>query len=549
MKKIFYLITLSLILFSCKKWLDVNDNPNVPNSTIPTADQRLPPLIAQFGDSYQSAGTRAAFLSQQLAVTYAVNNNWNLTRWYSNTSSANWPWQCWYVNAAVNVTPLIEAAQKVGAYHYIGAAKIIKAWGFGALSDFYGMMPYDEFDNASIITPKFDDGSEVQQKILALLDEAISDLSKTQDPGAPALSEGDILNHGNVDNWIRLAYSLKARFLNHLSKKSTYDPNAILDALSKGIQTDEQSSIMQYVNEMNPDGTLNTASDKEALQYTNTGTTARITQFYLNYLTGNYTGAPTGDNDMEDPRIDLLVPSSQNWNGEFVRTKGVDMTSDLPKSGPKNASYNATTNKFNSADSVYIKLRRDPYLPTPGKRIVSTGTWYTNRDSKGLLMTNAEMRFIEAEVKFRQNKLDEALVAYKAGIRSHMSIMGIDAAVIDNYLNSTSVVQDASKLTLSLIMIQKYIALSYSPELWVDLRRMDFCTDASGNYNEEVGIYKGFQRPSHVFIEAYPNATDWPRRFAVASYEINYNIDQVLKANADAAKPTYLNQPVWWDKP
>jgi len=115
MKKILYIAVLFTTLTSCEKWLDVNENPNTANARIPTPEQRLPPLLAQFADAYESAGTRAAFISQQLAVTYAVNNNWNLTRWYSNESSANWPWQAWYVNAAVNIDPLIEKAEELGA--------------------------------------------------------------------------------------------------------------------------------------------------------------------------------------------------------------------------------------------------------------------------------------------------------------------------------------------------------------------------------------------------------------------------------------------------
>src|SRR5690606_25696685 len=129
-----------------------------------------------------------------------------------------WSWQVRYVTGAVNIDPLIEAAEEDGAYHYIGAAKVIKAWGFGALADFYGMMPYDEFNDPTTITPKFDDGSYIQEQILQLLDEAVADFQKTQETGAEPLSDGDILNGGNVDNWIRLAYGLKARFLNHTSK-------------------------------------------------------------------------------------------------------------------------------------------------------------------------------------------------------------------------------------------------------------------------------------------------------------------------------------------
>jgi hypothetical protein len=545
MKKIFYILFTLLIFSSCKKWLDVNNSPNSANSAVPTAEQRLPPILYQFVNSYESLGTRVALLCQQLAVTNASNNNWNFTRWNSTASSVAFPWQAWYVNTAVNFTPLIEAAEKVGAYHYEGVAKIIKAWGFGAIADAYGMMPYDQFDDPSTFTPKFDDGSYVQKQILELLDEGIADLGKVQDANAPALSKGDVLNGGNTDTWIRLAHSLKARFMVHLSKKSDFNPQAILDELALGIQTDDQNTIYNYIDQ----GPTITNASQDALQYGNTGTSARVTKLYVDYITNNYTDAPTGTNNMIDPRLTLLIPSMQDWNGNFILSQGVDMASPLPSTGPKAYSYSTTTNKFSNPDSIYIILRKTPYAPAAGQRIQSTGTWYTQRGSKGVLVTNAEMRFIEAEMKLRQSKLSEALTAYKAGIRSHMTIMGINVSDINNFLNSTSVIKDPAKLTMSHIMIQKYIALSYSPEIFCDLRRMNYCTDASGNYNEATGVYKGFKRPSHVFTDAYPNPTDWPRRLAVASYEINYNIDEVLKADPNASKPTYLNEPVWWDKP
>ena len=543
MKKTIFILCASILFAGCQKWLDINQNPNSADASVPTPEQRLPPLLAQFADCYESSGTRAAFLTQQLGVTYAVNNNWNLTRWFSNVSSANWPWQSWYVNTAVNVQPLIEASQKVDAFHYIGVAKIMKAWGFGFLSEFYGMMPYDDFGNPATIQPRFDDASYIFEKVIALLDEGIADLNKTQGATAPALAKGDIYNKGNVDNWIRLAYGLKARFLNHLVKTNSYNPQSILDALSKAPQIDAQSTIMQYVDE-----SPNTSSAKEALQYTNTGTTARITKLYYDFITNNYTDAPTGNNNMEDPRIDSLIPRMSNSTGALIRTVPMDMKSDLPKTGPAGYTYNASTNRFSHKDSVYVHLRRTPANPTAGQRIQSTGTWYTNRASKGLFLTNAEMRFIEAEVKFRQGQKNDALTSYKAGIRSHMNLMGINASVIDAFLNSTSVIQNSGQLTLSHIMIQKYIAMSYSVENWADMRRNNFCADAGGNYNEATGIYKGYNRPSHVYTESYPSPTDWPRRFAVPSYEINFNIDKVLEADKDASKATYLNKAIWWDK-
>lgn len=129
-----------------------------------------------------------------------------------------------------------------------------------------------------------------------------------------------------------------------------------------------------------------------------------------------------------------------------------------------------------------------------------------------------------------------------------MELIGIPDATIAKFLASTSVEQNAANLTLSNIMIQKYLALSYSPEMWSDLRRMNYCADAAGNYNEATGVYKGFKRPVHVNAINYPNQTDWPRRFAVASYEINYNVAEVLKADPNANTPTYLTERVWWNK-
>ncbi|MEN5194161.1 SusD/RagB family nutrient-binding outer membrane lipoprotein [Sphingobacterium faecium] len=543
MKKIFYIATISatLLFNSCSKWLDVNDNPNSANSTVPTPQQRLPSILAQFIDGYESAGTRTSFLGQQLAVVNANNNNWNLTRWNSTASSTGWPWQSWYVNTAVNIDPLIESATKVGAYHYVGAAKLIKAWGFGYMADLYGMLPYDEFDKVNNLTPKFDDGEYVYTQILALIDEAILDLSKEQSSGAAPLSAGDIFNKGNVQNWLKLAYGLKARFLNHYSKLPSYNPQAVLEALAKAPIANDESTIIQYVDE------TATTSDqsKASLQWVNTGTSARITQLYYNYITNNYSGAPSGSTNVIDPRLDLLVPSSQNPDGSYRKTLFVDMGSDLPKTGPASYVYASATNKFSNKDSVYISMRKD--IAANG-RILSTGTWYTEKGGKGLLLTNSEMKFIEAEVRFKKGELGAALSAYHAGIKAHMEIMGVKASDVALYMASSSIIQEAGKLTLSHIMIQKYIALSYSPEQWSDLRRMNYCTDASGNYNEATGIYKGFKRPSHVFTTAYPSQTEWPRRFAIPSYEINYNLIQVKTANAEADLPTYQNQRIWWDK-
>ena len=540
MKKIFSILTIvaSLAMTSCEKWLDINENPNSADATVPTPDLRLPPILAQFMDAYESAGTRAALVSGQLAATGSSGNNYNLNRWYSTAAITAWPYQAWFVNCASNITPMIEKAKETESYHYIGVGKVIYALGYLTLADLYGMIPYDEAFNADIMNPKYDDASVVYEKALVLLDDGIAELKKTQGAAAVPLSKGDVLYQGDVSKWIKFAYGIKARHLNHLSKTATYDADAVLEALKNAPQANAESAIYQYQDEA-----VSGNSATHSLQYQNNSAT-RVTKLYLDYLNNNYTGAPTGSANTADPRFKLLVPSSvvlkkNDVTGskylDTVWSQGVDLAT-------------ITSAGVTTADTKYLQYRRTAAIDTTKDaigKISYNGTWYTEKGAKALLLTNAEMKFIEAEVQLKKGKSAEALAAYKAGIRSHIEILGLKA---DQYLNSSSVVQNAANLTLSHIMIQKYIVLSYSPELFTDLRRMDFCTDVSKEYNEVVGVFKGYKRPGHVFEQEYPKTNMWPRRFAVASYSINYNIDQVLQQDAEATSVGYIAKPVFWDK-
>lgn len=540
MKRIFSILAIAtcVVMSSCEKWLDVNDNPNAADATVPTPDLRLPAILAQFMDGYESAGTRTSLIIGQLAATGSSGNNYNLNRWYSTAASVAWPYQAWYVNSATNIGFMIDKAKETESYHYIGVGKVIYALGFLSLADLYGMAPYDEAFDASIMNPKYNDGSLIYEKALALLDEALLDLQKIQGPAAISLAKGDYLYQGDVSKWMKFAYGIKARYLNHLSATTGYNSASILDALSKAPSNNDESAIYAYQDE-----DLSGHSETNSLQYQNNSAT-RLTKLYLDYIGNKYTGAPSGNNNVLDPRSKLLVsgytvlkqdlPTGPKYI-DTVWTSGVDMTT-------------ITSAGILTSATQYVQLRRTAPIDVTKDAVGKTsffGTWYTQKGAKGLLLTNAEMKFIEAEVQFKNNNKPAALAAYKSGIKAHIELMGANPTA---FLNSTSVVQNAGDLTLSHIMIQKYIALSYSPELFTDMRRMNFCADASNEYNEAIGIYKGYTRPGHVFTQEYPQTNMWPRRFAVASYSINFNIDQVLKQDPDATSIGYLAKPVFWNK-
>ncbi len=607
MKKIIYIglsLILTLSLNSCNDYLDINDNPNNPNSTVPTPDQRLMVIQKNFVDSYESAGTRGCWFTGNMAKTYGTATNDKNIKWAPVSGTTTWPYQAWFIYTADNLEPLVEKATAEQAWHYVGAAKLIHAWGFMTMEDIYGEMPYTEALTEKI-TPKYDNGETIFNGCLATIDEAIKYLEMTQPATATPLAKGDSWNGGDVKKWIKLAYGLKARWLNNLSKKKSYDPEAILAALDKAAQSNADNTIMNYVN-----STDTKQAGLRALQHQNlSSSTSRITKWYLDLLTNTFTGG----SGVEDPRTDLLVPSGQyriNGDIKYVRTKGIDIfNSDIRKnSGPiayniynrpkdmlghsfydKDGKpinldiwYTSSTVTARQGDSIYTPIyseclswvtnNDDRYIASNyyGKtnQIISTGTFYTRADAPGHLLCYPEICFIRAEVLFRKGDKTGALKAYKAGIRAHMELMNqklstydqsqfgkqvIPTAAIDNFLASAAVAQNENELTMAKIMQQKFIACSYSLQNWNDMRRFNY---SAGNIKDFGVVYPDFKRPYEFDSESATHFTEnadptneryWIRRLQQCSIEINYNSENLKNSNPEATLPTVNSLPVWWD--
>ncbi|BEG98138.1 SusD/RagB family nutrient-binding outer membrane lipoprotein [Bacteroides sedimenti] len=609
MKKLIYFSLSILFMFSlnaCSDYLDINDNPNTPNSTVPTPDQRLMIIQTNFSDAYESSGTRGCWFTGNITKTYGTTTNDKNIKWAPVIGTTTWPYQAWFIYTAANLEPLIDKATKEEAWHYIGAAKLIHAWGFMTMVDVYGEMPYKEALTDKI-TPKYDDGETIFNGCLQTLDEAIKYFEMSQPVTATPLSKGDVWNGGDVNKWIKLAYGLKARWLNNLSKKKGYNPDAVLAALEKAGQSNSDNTVMRYINSSDTK-----QAALRALQHQNlSSTTSRITKWYLDLLTNTFTGG----SGVEDPRTDLLVPSAQfriNGTLKYIRTKGVDMfNSDIRKnSGP--IAYNIysrsqdmyggkfydkdgkpinmdiwyTSSKVTArlGDSIYVPIYSeclswlvnggtdDRYIAANynGKtnQIISTGTFYTRADAPGHLLCYPELCFIKAEVLFRKGDKAGALTAYKAGIRAHMELMNeklstydqtqfgkqiIPAAAINDFLASAAVAQTTAQLTMAKIMQQKYIACSYSLQNWNDMRRFNY---SAGNIKDFGVVYPDFKRPYEFDSESATHFTDnsdpnneryWIRRFQQCTHEVNYNIDNLKKSNPEATLPTVNSLPVWWD--
>lgn len=495
MKKLILLFSLvcGLVMSGCNSFLDVNTNPNYPETAAPSAI--LPGIISNGSQQYFLSVNQSGYYVQHLGGR--TINNAKDQFFLTNLAS---PFNDTYFRTTGNIKPLIEAATKEGSPYYVGAGKTLMALWIAHLTDCHGDIPYsDAFNAAANYTPKYDTQEQIYATVQKLLDEALVEFNKPASSNLRPLSDrdADLFFAGDVSKWIKLVYSLRARQLNHLSKKSSYSAQAVLAAIDNGIKANSDDAQLQF----NITQVALTNPWAPARANVNTATFGR---YFINMLNGTTLGGGI------DPRLQIIAPGNRG--------------------GVINGSGEATTPSPNRTDfyGVYLTTKVPPEVP-------DTSGWYARPAGVQLVFTNAEVRFIEAEAAFRSGDKGRAYTAYTAGITAHLVKLGVAAAAQTAYLASAAVAKDASSLTLKNIMQQKYIAMFLHPETWVDMRRMDFSAD----------IYTNFQQPTN------PNSAmkgQFPRRFLPGTTENLYNPVNANKEVAGAADYIGLI-PVWWDKP
>jgi hypothetical protein len=483
-----------IALTSCDRFLDVNKNPNFPETSAPSSF--LPGIISNGTNQYflgMLTGQSAHYVQH---IGGRTANNARDQFFMPNLAS---PFNDTYFRTTSNIKPMIEGALQEGSPYYVGAGKTLMALWLFHLTDVHGDIPYsDAFRGAENYSPVYDPQEQVYASMFKLLDEALVEFNKPASANLRPLSDrgADLFFNGNIDRWKRLVFSLRARQLNHLTKKSTYNPQAVLAAVDSAMRSNADDAQIQF------NASQVALSNGWAPPRANMNV-ATFGRYFINMLNGTTLGGGI------DPRMRIIAPGNR---GGVVSGSG---ESPLANRTDFYGVYNSPT-------------ALPPALP-------DTAAWYARVDGVQLIVTYFEVKFIEAEAAFRAGNRTRAFTAYQEGIRAHMQKLGVPAASITAYLASPAVAQSAASLTLANIMQQKYIAMFLHPEAWVDMRRMDYSTD----------IYPGFSQPNG----ANPLLMgQFPRRFLPAGTELLYNAANATREIQ--GRPEYPGIiPVWWDRP
>lgn len=389
---------LTLGLSSCSDFLDVNVDPDKPNNTTAEVANRVPWIQRMFMYSAGITNYRTSMIAGVLYSTSGTHGPAAVT-WNFAPGTTTSSYQTWFVETAANLNDLYNKAKAENAYHYMAVADIYHALGFMQMLDLYGEIPYTEALGNSPV-PAYDDGKTIFNGCVAKLDEAIKLLSEAQPATATPLSKGDLMNGGDAQKWLKLAYGLKARYLLKLSKKAEFNPDEILECLAKGPQSIDDNSVMpcfnsgQDVTDYLMGDPIMTNGNWNCVAY---GTTQRITKYYTDLLT-DMRGA-----GVEDPRYTKIVPAVMTnikvvdgkvQSYDWARSKGVDCHGDCERL--KAVGWNsivaptwAATNKditYNIADATardkfvsdIQKLHKTTVDGTKVKVTYQTGSVYVN---------------------------------------------------------------------------------------------------------------------------------------------------------------------------
>jgi len=496
------LIALGVIFLpSCNKKLDeayLNPNnpvegaieailPNVINQMTSTAA----PPAGGGGGSYGPAA-EAVNMGRYIQFWNAVGTGDNYDQMggvYATASdNTGLVWAMHYYGIGANAKFIISRGIDQQKWDYVGVAHAIFAFSWLTLTEEYGEVILREAFDAGKSTFAYNQQSDVYDSVRVICDNAINYLNMTGGAVSAAnLAIGDgYFYGGDVSKWKKFVYAIKARSFAHLSNKSFYAAKGYADSVIKycdlSLATNADNAVQKWVG-----GNFSGTNNYYGPYRGNIGS-IRQSAFIADLLTGANANSPfTG---IFDPRTPYLI--NENTNGTY---KGV-----VPNLGTSGLGANDQPKNF----------WRAPFASTAST--ADSGRYIFNNLAPMPVITAGEIQFMKAEAAFRKGDKALALAAYTKGINLSFDLListyesriptvnKITPTSKDAYMSNLNVVPtDPTKLNLTMIMLQKYIAVyGYAfNETWTDMRRFHY-TDLDPATGKQV--YAGFNLPSTLTI-------------------------------------------------
>ncbi|MEN8158000.1 MAG: SusD/RagB family nutrient-binding outer membrane lipoprotein [Bacteroidota bacterium] len=449
-------VILLLVAFisSCEKWIDPTMNED------PDAPQSVPmslmvPAIQQTM-GFNLMGNNTVRTTNLWMQFYDGIARQSLTemRYQLNTADVTNIWSNIYTELLNESKLLAEKAVEEGSPHNAGMAKVMTACGLGIATDLFGDIPYSDALKGS---------ENVLKPLFDTQEEIYTSIFSLLDEALLDLADeedligisGDVIYGGDVDAWIAAAHALYARAELQLSKVNGADAyNGALDHIADAIGEGGDMEVP-----------FESANKNPVFQFMEQRTDIRICQTFLDELEAN-----------TDPRIPFYVAENDD----------LELIGSPPASGTESASW--------------------------------PGDYMAAEDASTVLISYAEVKFIEAEALLQTGDAAGAAAAYNAAVLASVAkVTGEDG---QTWMDDNNITKNDASIDLESIIMQKRHALVGQVQPFSDWRR--------------TGI-------PNLTVIAGATKTEIPRRFPYSQDEIIYN-----EANIPPVGSIIV--PVWWDE-
>ncbi len=302
-------VALALGVSSCKKFNNVNTNPNVSqNATVQTLLPAAELYVGSgVGVDLQIAGS---IWSQYWTQTPAGNQYIALEQFNPGQDQAASGWTNLYAGAE-NLFQLSQLADSLHKKSYQAIALILEAYTFQVITDGWGNAPYKQalqgqYVYGHKINPQYDSQIVIYNGIINFLDSA----NKLLKAGGGAPTTDDLIYGGDMGKWQRFANTLRLKVLlreiyidpTGATKKidTMYDGSpAFMGAgddakITYGANLGNKNPLYAEESSVQLGSVQNFAGSKTCIDSMNNNGDPRVRVFYEATSGGNYTGLTQG---------------------------------------------------------------------------------------------------------------------------------------------------------------------------------------------------------------------------------------------------------------
>ncbi|NOT50653.1 MAG: SusD/RagB family nutrient-binding outer membrane lipoprotein [Chitinophagaceae bacterium] len=463
-------------------------------------------------------------------------------------------WAAHYYGMGQNINRIIEWGSEEQKWDFVGAAWALRAWSLFTSTNQYGEMILRQAFDQSLQQFTYESQAEIYDSVRAICHRALNFLNSSgggMNPTTFAASDF-YFNGGSLDRWKKFVHGILARSFAYLHNKPSYNADSVIYHAELAQATNADNATAKFQN-TGITGTSNYFGTARG-NVNNATSGIRQTAFIADLMSGANTLAFTG---VADPRAWYILRGNPNgtikgyspsWS---VAINPALATADLPESFVGTA-YGTTG---------YTPLAG---LPTTAG---TAGKYIFRDEAEFPVMTASEMQFLIAEAYIRKGLYASAKTAYVNGISLNFDMLStkyninilpgkdINAGNKAAYLANPAVVPvvpDATNMTLTKVMLQKYIAL-YGwgiHETWVDMRRYHY-----NNLDPATGqqVYAGFKVPAGVDLWSGSQGSNLGAQVYRTRPRYNseylYNIPALTAIGAYPVGNQYHTKECWFSLP